>query len=241
MKLGLGTGTTAAWLVKLLGAKVHLDGLEIEGVATSTQTHELAVSVGISMNDLDHFNWLDLTIDGADEFDPLLTLIKGGGGALLQEKIVATASERMVVISDPSKQVDTLGAFPLPVEVVQFGRETTRGIIEDKISDLQGEFHKTSWRMSGADRFVTDEGHALLDLHLGAIKNVDALSEGLLSIPGVVETGLFIDIADTGIIGAASGEARLVSSDEDEKVVDVADQSEFERLVARIDETGGFV
>lgn len=240
MKLGLGTGSTAAWLVKLLGAKNHLDGLQIEAAATSSQTLELAQSVGLRMNSLDYFGWLDLTIDGADEFDPLLSLIKGGGGALLQEKIVANASEKMVVVTDPSKQVERLGAYPLPVEIVQFGSDTTRNIIDERINDLRGSACMSDWRLNSGDKFVTDEGHFLLDIHLKVIKNVDALSAALLAIPGVVETGLFIDMADAVVIGAASGEARIVYADEDEKIVDLENPHDFERLVARIDETGGF-
>ena len=121
MKVGLGTGSTATWLVKCLGERVRDEGLDIAGVATSMQTAKLADDAGIKMTSLNQARWLDLTIDGADEYDAELNLIKGGGGALLQEKIVATASDRMIVITDNTKKVDTLGAFPLPVEVLGFG------------------------------------------------------------------------------------------------------------------------
>ena len=121
MKVGLGTGSTAAWMVRCLGELVREEGLKVVGVPTSTRTAELASKVGVKTVSLDEAKWLDLTIDGADEFDPDLNLIKGGGGALLQEKIVATASDRMVVISDTTKKVEHLGAFPLPVEVIPFG------------------------------------------------------------------------------------------------------------------------
>jgi len=133
MKVGLGTGSTAAWLVKCLGELIRDEGLRIKGVPTSTRTAELARDVGIDIISLDEAKWLDLTIDGADEYDSDLNLIKGGGGALLQEKIVATASDQMVVIADVSKQVETLGAFPLPVEVIPFGWQTSKLLIEESL------------------------------------------------------------------------------------------------------------
>ncbi|MES2667607.1 MAG: ribose-5-phosphate isomerase RpiA, partial [Pseudomonadota bacterium] len=130
MKLGLGTGSTAAWMVRCLGERVREEGLRVIGVPTSTRTAQLARQVGIQIATLDEVKWLDLTIDGADEFDPGLNLIKGGGAALLQEKIVATASDQMVVIADAAKEVTQLGAFPLPVEVIPFGWQTTKALIE---------------------------------------------------------------------------------------------------------------
>ena len=130
MKVGLGTGSTAAWMVKRLGERVRNEGLKIQATATSTRTAKLAEEVGIKISTLNELGTLDLTIDGADEFDPSLRLIKGGGAAHLQEKIVATASKRMIVITDPSKDVATLGAFPLPVEVLEFGWTATRALIE---------------------------------------------------------------------------------------------------------------
>lgn len=233
MKLGLGTGSTAAWLVRLLGARNKIESMVIRATATSSVTTELAQRVGLEISDLDDLGRLDLTIDGADEFDPLLSLIKGGGGALLQEKIVATASDRMVVITDPSKRVEKLGAFPLPVEIVQFGRETTRAMIEQRLADSVGP-KDTAWRMNGDARFVTDEGHALLDIHMGQIENVDALSESFLSLPGVVETGLFIDIADTVVIGAPSGEAQFVYADEDDEMADIDDMDRLDALMTAL-------
>ena len=136
MRVGLGTGSTAAWMVRCLGEQVRDNGLKIKGVPTSSRTADLARQVGIDVISLDEAKWLDVTIDGADEYDANLNLIKGGGGALLQEKIIATASDMMVVIADISKQVETLGAFPLPVEVIPFGWQTTKALIEETLVSM---------------------------------------------------------------------------------------------------------
>ena len=205
MRVGLGTGSTAAWLVRTLGEMVAGGRVSITGVATSSVTAEHARSVGIPIVALDEAGWLDLTIDGADEFDADLALIKGGGGALLQEKIVAAASDRMVVIADAAKEVGTLGAFALPVEVVTFGWQTTKGLIEEMLSgqDVMGE--KVTLRMNGEAAFVTDEGNFILDLHLGRIGAPRQLAMLLNQIPGVIESGLFIDLCDTVVIGHSDG------------------------------------
>ncbi len=210
MRLGLGTGSTAAWFVRLLGEKVKNEGLDVTCVPTSSRTRDLADSLGIKLTTLDAIGWLDLTVDGADEFDPELNLIKGGGGALLQEKIVATASDQMLVISDDTKQVNNLGAFPLPVEVVRFGWETTKAIIEDTLSESEVVGQKVSIRLSQKEPYITDEGHYILDLHLHKIASPKVLGLLLNQIPGVVEHGLFIDVADVVAIGYASGESRLL-------------------------------
>jgi len=212
MRLGLGTGSTAAWFVRLLGEKVQAEGLDVTCVPTSSRTWEQANGLGIKLTTLDDIGWLDLTVDGADEFDPRLNLIKGGGGALLQEKIVATASDRMLVISDDSKQVDFLGAFPLPVEIVKFGWQTTKSIIEDALGDIAVGGKDVSRRMAGDAPFITDEQHYILDLHLHKIEAPQALSLLLNQIPGVVENGLFTDIADAVVVGYASGEAHIMRS-----------------------------
>ncbi len=209
MKVGLGTGSTAAWMVRCLGEKVREEGLRITGVPTSTRTAELAHQVGISVTTLDEVRWLDMTIDGADEYDPALNLIKGGGGALLQEKIVATASDQMVVIADIGKKVDTLGAFPLPVEVVPFGWQTTKALIEETLVGLDVLGRETSQRMNGDAPFVTDEGNYIIDLHLKRIGNARQLSLVLNQIPGVVENGLFVDICDTVVIGYGDGKVEV--------------------------------
>ena len=205
MKVGLGTGSTAAWLVQCLGEMVRDEGLRIKGVPTSTRTAELARDVGIEVISLDEAKWLDLTIDGADEYDGDLHLIKGGGGALLQEKIVATASDRMVVIADVSKQVETLGAFPLPIEVIPFGWQTTKALVEEMLIGMDVLGRTTSLRMNGEAAYVTDEGNHILDLHLNRIGNARQLSLVLNEIPGVVENGLFIDICDAVVVGYGDG------------------------------------
>ena len=209
MKVGLGTGSTAAWFVQCLGEMVREEGLRIKGVPTSNQTAHLAREVGIEVISLDDAKWLDITIDGTDEFDDTLTLIKGGGGALLREKLVATASDRMVVIADASKRVAGLGAFPLPVEVIPFGLTVTQRIIEEALGGLDVMDRRTSWRMSGDAPFETDGGNRILDLHLRHIGDPRRLSLMLNQIPGVVENGLFIDICDTVVVGHGDGKVTV--------------------------------
>ena len=202
MRLGLGSGTTARHFVDLVGAKVAA-GLDIRCVATSEATAAQARALGIPLATLDELPELDLTVDGADEIDPELRLIKGGGGALLREKIVAGASRRMAVIADSSKLVSRLGAFPLPVEVVPFGLAATRRHIERVFSDLglAGPI-----RLRGAATpFVTDGGHYILDCALGAIPDPERLAQALSPIPGVVEHGLFIGYARDAFIAGADG------------------------------------
>ena len=194
MRVGLGTGSTAAWLVRCLGEMVRDEGLRIKGVPTSTRTAELAREVGIEVISLDSAKWLDLTIDGADEFDGNMNLIKGGGGALLQEKIVATASDQMVVIADIGKEVETLGAFPLPEETLVS-------------MDVLGR--TSTLRMNGQSPFVTDEGNHILDLHLNRIGDARQLSMVLNQMPGVVENGLFVDICDVVVIGYGDGRVEV--------------------------------
>ncbi len=206
MRVGLGTGSTAAWLVRCLGEMVREQGLNFTAVPTSTRTAELAREMGIRVISLDEAKWLDLTIDGADEFDADLNLIKGGGGALLQEKIVATASDQMVVIADAGKEVETLGAFPLPAEVIPFGWQTSQALIEETLVSMDVLGRTATLRMNGDAPFVTDEGNYILDLHLKRIGNCRQLAMVLNQIPGVVENGLFIDICDTVIIGYGDGE-----------------------------------
>ncbi|MBZ8119780.1 ribose-5-phosphate isomerase RpiA [Roseovarius sp. LXJ103] len=209
MRVGLGTGSTAAWMVRCLGEMVRNDGLKIKGVPTSTRTAELAREVGIDVISLDEAKWLDLTIDGADEFDHELNLIKGGGGALLQEKIVATASDQMIVITDAGKEVGHLGAFPLPVEVIPFGWQTTRALIEEMLISVDVLGRDVTLRMNGDHAYVTDEGNHILDLHLGRIGNARQLAMVLNQLPGVVENGLFIDICDIVVIGHGDGKVEL--------------------------------
>ena len=205
MRVGLGTGSTAAWMVRCLGELVRQDGLKIKGVPTSTRTAALAREVGIEVISLDEAKWLDLTIDGADEFDGELNLIKGGGGALLQEKIVATASDQMIVIADVGKEVETLGAFPLPIEVIPFGWQTTRALVEEMLISMDVLGRDVTLRMNGDRPFITDEGNHILDLHLNRIGNARQLAMVLNQVPGVVENGLFIDICDIVIVGYGDG------------------------------------
>ncbi|MDX5401506.1 MAG: ribose-5-phosphate isomerase RpiA [Rhodobacterales bacterium] len=205
MRVGLGTGSTAAWMVRCLGELVRQDGLKIKGVPTSTRTAALAREVGIEVISLDQARWLDLTIDGADEFDGDLNLIKGGGGALLQEKIVATASDQMIVIADVGKEVETLGAFPLPIEVIPFGWQTTRALVEEMLISMDVLGRDVTLRMNGDRPFITDEGNHILDLHLNRIGNARQLAMVLNQVPGVVENGLFIDICDIVIVGYGDG------------------------------------
>jgi ribose 5-phosphate isomerase A len=205
MKVGLGTGSTAAWMVRCLAERVREEGLRVTGVPTSSRTAELARQLGIPITSLDDAKWLDLTIDGADEFDPSLNLIKGGGAALLQEKIVATASDQMIVIADAAKEVAQLGAFPLPIEVIPFGWQTTKALVEEMLVSLDVMNRDVTLRMNGEAPLVTDEANYILDLHLKRIGNPRQMAMVLNQIPGVVENGLFIDICDIVVIGHGDG------------------------------------
>ncbi len=205
MRLGLGTGSTAAWMVRCLAERVSDEGLKVTCVPTSTRTAQLARDLGLAVIGLDEAGWLDLTLDGTDEFDADLNLIKGGGGALLMEKIVATASDRMVVITDATKEVKGLGAFPLPVEVVPFGWQASRLLIEELLSGMDVMGTQATLRMNGTLPFITDEGNHILDLALGRIGNPRQVSLALNQVPGVVENGLFIDICDAVVIGYPDG------------------------------------
>jgi len=215
IKVGLGTGSTAAHLVDLLGARVKA-GLNIVCVPTSEATAAQARSLGIPLATLDDEPVLDLTIDGADELDRSLNLIKGGGGALLREKIVAMASEQMVVIADQSKLVETLGKFSLPVEVVRFGFTATRNMIADYAADAgcTGEINLRLGR--DGQPYVTDGGNYIFDCAFGKIEEPELLDGLLKLIPGVVENGLFIGIASKAIIAGPSGVVEIEAEDMDE-------------------------
>ena len=205
MKVGLGTGSTAAWMVRCLAERVRDDGLRATCVATSRRTADLARDLGLAVTTMDEVKWLDLTIDGADEFDPNLNLIKGGGAALLQEKIVATASDRMIVIADAAKEVAQLGAFALPVEVVPFGWQTTKALIEETLFSMDVLGREVTLRLDNGKALKTDEANYILDLGLRRIGNPRQLALVLNQIPGVVENGLFIDICDIVVIGHGDG------------------------------------
>ncbi len=204
MKLGLGTGSTARHFVDLLGEKVRA-GMKVIGVPTSEATRAQAAQCGIALTTLDEVDRLDITIDGADEVDPALDLIKGGGGALLREKIVAAASDRMIVIADETKWVDALGRFPLPVEVIPFGLGATRRAIENAFAQCGVSGQMGVRKGKDGHVFVTDGGHWIVDAHLGRITDAPRLARLLNVIPGVVEHGLFIGLASTVILAGAQG------------------------------------
>ncbi|MEX2743460.1 ribose-5-phosphate isomerase RpiA [Rhizobium mongolense] len=207
MRLGIGTGSTAEEFVRLLAEKVA-GGFRVEGVPTSERTARLCVELGVPLKSLDELPELDLTVDGADEIDASLRLVKGGGGALLREKIVAAASDRVIVIADESKLVETLGRFPLPIEVNPFGLVSTRIAIERKAARL-GLTGGLTLRQSGDGEFTTDGGHYIIDASFGRIPDADALSNELNSIPGVVEHGLFLNMASLAIIAGPAGARTL--------------------------------
>lgn len=208
MRLGLGTGSTARHFVDLLGEKVAA-GLDVICVPTSEVTARQALDLGIPLSDLDSLDRLDLTVDGADELDPQLNLIKGGGGALLREKIVAAASDRMVVIADDSKLVDTLGRFPLPIEVNPFGFAATARAIVNVMADFGAEGGWIQRKKPDGAAVVTDGGHLIVDASFGRISNAKALSQALLEIPGVVQHGLFIDLCSEAYLATSKGTIRL--------------------------------
>lgn len=209
MKLGLGTGSTAALMLRALAERVQAEGLRVTGVATSQRTEDLARNLGLTVVGLDEARWLDLTIDGADEFDRDFNLIKGGGAALLREKIVASASDRMIVITDASKEVATLGAFPLPVEVIPFGWQATCTMIGDLLVAFDVLGQDCVLRRDGDRPVLTDNGNHILDLHLARIADPSLLALRLNQIPGVVENGLFIGICDTVVIGHGDGRVEV--------------------------------
>jgi ribose 5-phosphate isomerase A len=213
MRLGLGTGSTAKHFVELIGDRVRA-GLDIVAVPTSEATYAQAKSCGIRLTTLDETPELDLTVDGADEVAPDLSLIKGGGGALLREKIVAAASDRMIVIVDESKWVATLGQFPLPVEVTPFGYGATLRAVQAAIASVQpggqlmlrlAKTGQEKGQEGGSHPFVTDGGHWIIDAALGRIEDPKALAHALSAVPGVMEHGLFIDLAKIVIIGRPDG------------------------------------
>jgi ribose 5-phosphate isomerase A len=209
MRLGLGSGTTSHWFVRALGAAVA-DGLDVVGVPTSTATRDLAIEVGVPLVTLADVDVLDLTIDGADEIDHGGAMIKGGGACLLWERIVADASAKMVAVVDDTKVVDTLGRYPLPVEVVPFSWQSTRRSLVRLLEKLGYPEPELKLRTVDGEPVVTDSGHYLLDAHLRRIDNPLVLDSRLNWIPGVVEHGLFTGIADEMVIGAADGDAKIV-------------------------------
>ncbi|WP_340693824.1 ribose-5-phosphate isomerase RpiA [Hyphomonas sp.] len=206
MTIGLGTGSTAKYFVEMLADEIA-DGLLVRCIETSEQTRDLATSLGVPLIPFEQVDRIHLTVDGADEVDSNGYLIKGGGAALLREKIIASASDHMVVIADPSKQVERLGAFPLPVEVTPFGYTITAKTVFDVLCAAGIDRPRVELRKlpGSIDLLVTDGGNYILDCHCGRIPDAEALAARLSNVPGVVEHGLFIDIARTVIIGNENG------------------------------------
>ncbi|WP_455478437.1 ribose-5-phosphate isomerase RpiA [Bartonella sp. B10] len=208
MRLGIGTGSTTNEFIRLLGERV-VKGLQVTCVATSRSSEQLCREFGISVSTLEQIPELDLAIDGADEISPELNLIKGGGGALLHEKIVAAASRSMLIIADETKVVKTLGAFALPIEINPFGVHSTRKLIEKVANDL-GISVKITLRMNGKNPFKTDGGHFIFDTLCGCIMQPKLLSDALLAIPGVVEHGLFLGLASSAIVAMVDGKIKIL-------------------------------
>jgi ribose 5-phosphate isomerase A len=208
MRLGLGTGSTAKHFVDLLAERVR-GGLDVVAVPTSEATRAQAERLGIALTTLDETPELDLTIDGADEIAPDLTLIKGGGGALLREKIVAAASTKMLVIADQSKWVQNLGRFPLPIEIAPFGAAATRRAVEAATAAAGCPGAATLRKAANGHAFVTDGGHWLLDAQLQRILDPKTLAARLSAVPGVMEHGLFIGLAGAAIVAGPDG-VRLI-------------------------------
>jgi ribose 5-phosphate isomerase A len=195
--IGLGTGSTAAYFIKLLGDEVKR-GLRIRGIPTSVRSRDLAQSLGIPLTTLDECQEIAVTVDGADEFDPQLRLIKGGGGAMLREKIVASATKQLVIVADASKQVQVLGKFPLPVEVIRFAR----ALVAKRITALGAEVSVRT--NADGTPYVTDENNHVLDCRFGQISDADGLARQLSEMPGVVEHGLFIGLASIVLFARGS-------------------------------------
>lgn len=213
MKIGLGTGSTAAFFVEGLG-KMVAEGLDCVCVPTSEATRVQAEGLNIPLTTLDDVPYLDLTVDGADEIDEQLRLIKGGGGALLREKIVANASDRVVIIADNSKFVPQLGAYPLPIEVVRFGIHVSRNMIEVLAGEAGCEGEITLRRGADGKPFVTDNGNLILDCKFGAIPDPEMLSSALQLVPGMVDHGLFLGLGDIAFIANRDNMTVLEAEDE---------------------------
>ncbi|RLL46753.1 ribose 5-phosphate isomerase A [Oceanobacillus piezotolerans] len=194
MKVGLGSGSTVYWMIKRLGERIKQERIVVEGIPSSNKTAEWAKEFGVSLTDFSRVTELDITIDGADEVDGNLQLIKGGGGALFREKVIAQAAKQLLIIVDPSKLVKTLGAFPLPVEVLPFGWE----IISKELKELGAD---CSLRKQNEDIYITDNGNYILDCQFSEIKDPVKLHNELIHKVGVLETGLFIDMTKTVLVG----------------------------------------
>lgn len=202
MIVGLGSGSTAAWTTRKIGAMVK-EGLNIRAIPTSEETRQLAEELEIPLTTLSEVNHIDLTIDGADEVDPDLNLIKGGGGALVREKIVAYESKRLIIVVDESKLVKTLGEFPLPVEVVHFG-------CEKALTNLEKLGCQARLRREGDEIFNTDNENFIIDCNFEVIENPAELNTTINILPGVVESGLFIDMVEKVVVGKEDGSVEII-------------------------------
>lgn len=202
MILGLGSGSTVNWMLQKLSERIKAEGLQVQGIPSSKKTEKLALELGIPLIDFSTTTKIDLAIDGADEIDGKLTLLKGGGGSLVREKIVDACADELIIIADGSKVVEQLGAFPLPVEVLPFGYEVTM----KQIKQLGGQ---TILRKKENQVFVSDNGNYILDCQFGAIEDATALHEKLIQLVGVVDTGIFAGMADKAII-ARNGEIEVL-------------------------------
>lgn len=207
MTLGLGTGSTVYYSLQKLGQRIANEGLKVRGIPSSEQTAEIATEVGIPLIDFASAQKLDLYIDGADEVDPQLALIKGGGGALFREKMLASISERFIVVAHDAKYVPVLGKFPLPIEVVPFGWEIT-------LSRLQALGVPAQRREKEGEIFISDNANYIIDCQFDQIPDPASLNLQIIQIPGVVETGLFINMAHTVIVAAADGEVKILEQAE---------------------------
>ncbi len=199
--IGLGTGSTVNKFLNIIHENFIKNSINIKAVSTSSQTTNLATSLGIEVLDFNSVEEIEVLIDGADEVDPSKNLIKGGGGALLMEKIVAKFSKKLIVIADETKMVNTLGKFPLPVEIVRFGSDKTKNYICNLLRDLKYRDFQIILRRDKRNNFLTDESNFILDLHLNQIEDAYLLSQELLMIPGVIEVGLFLDMASKVLVG----------------------------------------
>ncbi len=209
MKVGLGTGTTAEALVREIVSGNLQEELDLTFVSTSSRTTKLAESLGLRISDLSEVRRLDLVLDGADEFDSNLNLIKGGGGALLQEKIVASTADSMKVIASHSKKVEVLGEFPLPIEIVRFGWASTLQRLEDLFGSIGYHYRSKSMRTAGNNLFVSDEGHFIVDYCFQKIHNPHHLEQEVNQIVGVVDCGLFVGLCDQVITGTKDGKTSV--------------------------------
>lgn len=207
MVVGLGTGSTANYMIEALAKRVKEENLSFVCVSTSNKTKKLASSLGLDVRELSEVGQIDLTIDGADEVSPDFNGIKGGGGSLLYEKIVAINSKKVIWIVDDSKLVEQLGTFPLPVEVIPFGSEHLFELFKEK-------GYKPEYRMDGlTDKFQTDAGNIIIDLHLNEISNPKELANELSNMVGVVEHGLFIDMIHQVIVGNDEGQVKILDAE----------------------------